>query len=100
MPFSERLVPQGAKTASLDTFGQKVYPITPSDSADVVNPVNGEYFKYIVAKGTGDVSVLGYGNLDGDTPQVITVAAGQVLPGRIRRVLSTGTTAAVCGWSD
>jgi len=100
MPFTETKMPQGARTSSLDTYGQAVYPITPSDTVDVTHPTSGEYFKYIVAKTAGDAAVLGYRNDDADTAQIITVLAGQILPGRIRRIKATNTTATFCGWSD
>lgn len=100
MAFNQTLVPFFTKDSTTATFASKCYPVTPSDTVDVLDPVTGLYFKYLVAKSAGDVAVLGYQNLDADPAVVITVSAGQVVPGRIRRVKATGTTATLCGWSD
>lgn len=100
MPYDRSLVTRNAAEEYPDTFGSRCWPVTPSNSADIVDPVTGNYAKYFVAKTAGDVSVLGYENDDGDTAQVITVQAGQVVYGRVRRIMSTGTTATLTGWSD
>lgn len=98
MPYDRSLEPPyvGEENA---TFGNRCKAITASDSVDAVD-TSGRYFKYITAATAGNVSVLGYTNEDGDAPVVYTMSAGMIIPGRIRRVLSTGTTATVVGWSD
>ncbi len=100
MPFVSALVPAGARMNTWETYGRSCFPVTTSDTVDALNTNTGEYFKYIVAKTAGDAAVLGYENADGDTAQIISVAAGQILPGRIRRIKATNTTATFCGWSD
>ena len=96
MPFDSTKVTYN--TAADDAFGSAAYPIVPDDAADQVD-ADGKYFKYVVAKSAGDVAVLGYKNADGDTAQVFTMAAGGIVPLRVRRVYATGTTATVAGVS-
>lgn len=100
MPFDRSKVPVSSAEEIASTLGVRCWPVTPSNSADITDPDDGLYAKYFVAATAGDVAVLGYENADGDTAQVLTVQAGQIIPGRIRRILSTGTTATVVGWSD
>ena len=68
--------------------------ITGSDGSDT-ETAGGKYYQYFVAATAGDVSFLCYGN---DTAKTITLPAGAMVPGRIRRIRSTGTTATVHGW--
>ena len=80
-------------TASDDTYGGAIYTLTPgaTDQLDA----DGNYYKYVVALTSGDVTVLGYRNLDGDTPVTFTLSAGSIVPLRVRRV--TAATATVGG---
>lgn len=94
MPFDQAKVPAFSKPES-DTFGGRFQAITPGSSDQLTTA--GKYFKYFVAATAGDVTVVGYYNADSDTHQ-ITMAAGQVLPGRIRQI--TASTATVLGVSD
>jgi hypothetical protein len=60
--------------------------VTPNDGTDLPNkPANG-----LVAQVAGNVSVHFHGE---STAVVIGIAAGQVLPIKVDRVLSTSTTA-------
>lgn len=99
MPFDRLKVPGNAEYSDLSTFAPVATPITPSDSTDALDG-SGQYFKYIVACDSGDVAVLGYANADDDDPVVLSLSGGQVVPGRVRRVMATGTTATVIGWSN
>lgn len=69
--------------------------ITPG-AADQVDP-GGNYYKYLTAATGGDVTFVPYQGDDGTT-FTMTLAGGQVLPGRVRRV--TAATATVLGWFD
>lgn len=59
--------------------------ITPNDSTDLVN-----VSRAIYVGGAGDLVVTPYG---GGSNVTLAVVAGAVLPIRVSRVLSTGTTA-------
>jgi hypothetical protein len=66
--------------------------VTPSDSADLTN-----VSRACVVGGAGNVRVT---TLGGQTLTITGVVAGQLLPMRFSRVLSTGTTATniTCWW--
>lgn len=78
-------------------------PITYAGRCDVITPdtsdqlANGFYYKYFVAATAGDVTFLALEDGDGKT-RTMTVQAGMVLPGRIRRI--TAATATIHGWYD
>lgn len=78
-----------------NTFSARCDTITPGagDQTDGA----GRYYKYFTAGTAGDVTFVAYADADGAT-RTMTVAAGQVLPGRIRRV--TVSTATLLGWFD
>lgn len=65
-----------------------LFPITPSDESEVRVVTRAIY-----VGGTGDISVMSDG-AGGDVIGVLTAAqAGTVIPGRVRKVFATGTTA-------
>lgn len=74
-----------AATASADD----IYAITPSDSTNLATVP-----KALYVTNSGTLSVQGS---SGATVSLGTVAAGQVIPLRVRRVLAAGTTATVVG---
>ncbi|SMD17129.1 hypothetical protein [Rhizobium sp. RU36D] len=61
------------------------FAITPSDATELAEPTRGIY----VGQG-GDISVI---MLAGEAVVLRSVAAGSILPLRVRRVQATGTTA-------
>ena len=95
MPYS--IANESSSTADLSPsmFGKLCQTITPGagDQLDA----NGKYFKYFVAATDGDVTFTSFRGTDGAT-QAMTVSAGMILPGRIRRI--TASTATIHGWSD
>lgn len=92
-------LPNGAATASgiaantaavnATASADDIFAITPSDSTDLATVP-----KALYVTNSGTLSVRGSG---GTTVSLGTVAAGQVIPLRVRRVLSTNTTATVVG---
>ena len=94
MPFDRSKEPPFVGTDNA-TFGNNCRSITPG-SADQVSPA-GRYYKYFVAAVEGDVTFTPYEGQDGET-YTMTVSAGDILPGRIRRV--TAATASLIGWFD
>lgn len=70
--------------AETDSAGRAV-AVTPADGTDFTN-----VSRAIYVGGAGDLSVV---TLGGDTVTFSAVAAGSLLPIRVRRVRSTGTTA-------
>lgn len=67
----------------------KTFAITPNDSADLGRPCEG-----LLVSATGNVV---FHNNDGQSVTITGAAAGQHIPVKVRRVLSTGTTATVYG---
>ena len=68
----------------------QAYPVTPSDSVDLPPAPDGGTCRALYITGAGNVSV----NLLGGGTAVLTgLAAGQILPVGVTRVLSTSTTA-------
>lgn len=100
MAYDATKVPETSKEEHPTFFASRCWPVTPADGADITDPVTGKYAKYFTVASDGDVAFLGYENADGDTAQVMTLMGGAIIPGRIRRILATGTTATVIGWSD
>ena len=77
--------PFDSSGGNLTGLARDIIPITPSDSTDLTNVALG-----IICKGTaGDVVVI---TEKGNT-RTYPIAAEEILPVGIRRVLSTGTTA-------
>lgn len=95
MPYDTDLRPPYSQLDA-NNYGERAYVITPG-AADQLD-ATGNYFKYMTAATSGDVTFLGFRNADDDTALTMTVQAGQILPGRIRRV--TASTASLHGWSD
>ena len=95
MPFSATLAPLTASDSRFDAFSASCRLITPG-AGDQTAP-GGQYFKYFVASTAGNVTFLPYKDTDGEN-LTMTVTAGMVLPGRIRRI--TAATATVHGWFD
>ena len=95
MPYS--IANEASSTADLapSMFGKLCQAITPGASDQV--DANGKYFKYFVAATGGDVTFTPFRGTDGAT-FTMTVSAGMILPGRIRRI--TASTATIHGWSD
>lgn len=94
MPFDKSKEPPFTRELD-DTFGNNCSAITPG-ATDQVAP-NGSYFKYMIAATAGDVTVVPYAGPDATT-HTITMAAGQVIPLRVRRV--TASTATLLGVFD
>lgn len=92
MPFDKNKVPPFMQDAR-DSYSMRCAEITPGAS-DQVDPT-GKYYKYFVAATPGDVTFVAMRDGDADT-RTMTLAAGQVLPGRVRRI--TAATATVHGW--
>lgn len=83
--------------ANLETFGVNSAAVAPSDTVDFTS-----YPKGIVVTVTGNLVVLPLKAAD-DGSHLITftaVAAGFIVPFRVRRVMSTGTTASVATIAD
>ena len=78
--------PYGTAPRGVMNPADKAFAITPNDSTDLA-----EYCRALYVGGAGNVSVL----MNGDsTPTVfVNVAAGSLLPLRIKRVRATDTTA-------
>ncbi|MCW1934521.1 spike base protein, RCAP_Rcc01079 family [Pararhodobacter zhoushanensis] len=69
--------------------GENLWPITPSDDADLAFVTRGLY-----VGGDGDLMVIPWnGGELGDPVPIVGVLAGSLLPFRVARVLATGTTA-------
>lgn len=98
MPYDNKKEPPYSQEENV-TYGNHVEAVTPSDTVDQIDQ-SGRYFKYFTTLTAGAVAVLGYKNGDADTPVVMNLEAGAVVPGRVRRLMATGTTATLAGWSD
>lgn len=94
MPFDKSKEPPYTREME-DTLGNDCRAITPG-AGDQVAP-NGSYFKYVIAATDGDVTVVPFAGPDGTT-HTITMAAGNVIPLRVRRV--TASTATCIGAFD
>lgn len=84
MPQAHSTVSEVPATA-VDVNSSRAAAVTPNDGVDLA-----DFAKELYVSGTGDVAVITVG---GDTVTFTAVPAGTVLPIRVRRVLSTGTTA-------
>jgi hypothetical protein len=67
--------------------------ITPSDSADLTDFGGAAVAMFVRAESAGAISVIPAGN-DVANTVTFTLAAGEFVPCRVRRVRVTGTTAA------
>lgn len=76
---------QSAMMEGLTSPADNLVAITPSDSTDLAN-----VSRAIYVGGAGNLVVTPYG---GGSNVTLAVVAGAVLPIRVSRVLSTGTTA-------
>lgn len=94
MPYSEENRPS-LLTVESESYSERCETITPG-AADQTDP-SGHYYKYIVAATDGEVTFVPYRNADNAT-LTMTVQAGYLMPGRIRRV--TASTATMHGWYD
>ena len=94
MPFDKSLVPPKAHP-DVNAFGSRCAAITPG-SGDQISPA-GRYFNYFVAGAAADVTFTAYQD-DDATEHTISLAAGQALPGRVRRI--TAATGAILGWYE
>lgn len=65
---------------------ESLVSITPNDGTDIAENARALYIG-----GAGDVSVIAVG--DSSAVTLTAVSAGTILPIRVKRVLSTGTTA-------
>lgn len=89
--------PYAGFQSGLDSRGVNCVAVTPSDTVDFVS-----YPKSLVVTVAGNLVVLPLKAPD-DGVHLITftsVAAGFVLPFRVRRVMSTSTTASVAAVTD
>ena len=73
-------------------------PVHPYTRAAVITPNDGADLAYVtraIKAGTtgGNIAVIMLGQAPGATPVVIPIAANEVLPIRVRRVMATNTTA-------
>ena len=71
--------------SGLDSPAHRLAAVTPNDSADLASASRALYIG-----GAGDVSVVTVG---GDTVTLSGAQAGSIIPVRVSRVRSTGTTA-------
>lgn len=71
-------------------FGRSARAVTPSDTVDLK-----PYARAIVVIATGNLVILPVENADASTVTFTGVPVGFVPPFKVRRVLSTGTTASV-----
>lgn len=90
MSYDATKDPHANSAPARDLFGTKGRAITPSDTVDL-NP----YAKAIVVTAAGNLVILPAANADGSTITFTGAAVGFVPPYRVRRVLSSGTTASV-----
>jgi hypothetical protein len=72
-------------TPELDSPAGRAAAVSPSDSSDLTSASRALY-----VGGAGDVVLMTVGD---DTVTFVAVPAGSILPMRVKRVLSTGTTA-------
>lgn len=89
--------PYATFAAAPGLFGRTAAAVTPSDTVDFTS-----YPKAIVVTVTGNLVVLPLKAAD-DGAHLVTftgMAAGFVVPFRVRRVLATGTTASLAAISD
>lgn len=95
MPYDSTLQPDSARVTPQGMAG--TFEVISPGAGDQLDP-SGKYFAYFTVTDAGTVSVLGYRNADGDTPQQFNLVGGQIIPGRIRRVTAASVT--VLGWYD
>lgn len=88
MAYDDSKDPHANAAPTRETFGTKARAITPSDTVDL-NP----YPKAVVVSAAGNLVVLPLQNADGSTVTFTGVSPGFVVPFRVRRVMSTSTTA-------
>lgn len=69
----------------LTTPGEYAFAITPNDSTDLANATRALY-----VGGAGDVACI---TVNGSTVTFVGMVAGMLYPLRLKRVLSTGTSA-------
>jgi hypothetical protein len=93
MPYNSDLRPLSARARNPGDFGSIAEQISPSNSSDQLNP-SGNYFSYFTVAVGGAVSFVPYENFI-----VHNFPDGATIPGFIRRIRATGTTATVIGWS-
>lgn len=74
-------------------FPSSARAITPSDSTDLTNFAGETVAMFVRAESAGTISVIPAGNAVSDTV-TFTLAAGEFVPCRVRRVRATGTSAA------
>lgn len=89
MPYDPKNDPNAGLSSSM-SFGRKGSVIVPNDASDLPT-----YAKAIVVLSPGDVAIIPVENADGATLTFTGLAAGQIVPFQVRRVLATGTTASV-----
>lgn len=77
--------PFESNRAGLDSPAENAAAVTPNDSADLATVARALWIG-----GAGDVSVITVG---GDTVTLAGATAGSIIPARVSRVRSTGTTA-------
>ena len=81
------------KNVQVTGFPSAARAITPSDSTDLTNQAGEVVAMFVRAESAGAISVVPAGNALADFV-VFTLAAGEFVPVRCRRVRATGTTAA------
>lgn len=94
MPFDKDLMPPKAHP-DVHAYASKCRGITPG-AGDQITP-SGTYFTYFMASESCQVNYTAYQD-DDSTSHTVSLLPGQVLPGRVRRIISA--TAPVLGWYD
>jgi len=95
MVYQSNKDPARYQPTGRNTFGNSGAPIVPSDTVDLA-----VYAKSIVVTTAGNLAIIPTGNADAVSIAFVNLPVGYVVPYTIRRVLSTGTTAAVASIMD
>lgn len=92
MPYDASKDPHASTSGKVSsiTNGSKATVVTPSNDTDLAS-----YAKAVVTLTAGNLAYLPAENADGVTLAFVDLPAGWVSPHRVRRVLTTGTTATV-----
>jgi hypothetical protein len=92
MSYSASADPLNTNASSAATPARQAAAVTPSDSTDLTTYAKALFIGTV--SGGSTVVVLPVRNADGSTVTLKGLSAGQIVPIQVRRVLSTGTTAA------
>jgi hypothetical protein len=90
MPYEFSKDPYAQTSAGLNGIPGKLEAVTPSDTTDFTT-----YKRGLMVIVGGNVNFLPAQNDDGDTVTMTSLASGDIIQCRVRRVLAAGTTATV-----